>query len=604
MKKKAITILPYIVIIVLGVVLTISEYNYLARVEEQNLFLHTPYFFKQCMVVSGGMLSWAGAFLTQLLHYPALGVTVLCGMWAILVALLRTTFHIPRRWMVVALIPVAMLLLADVDLGYWIYYLKLRGHFFVGTLGIIIAVAVVWVYRVLPKYLRTVFVLLFVACGYPLFGTYALLAAMLMAVMAWRIDGYPKWLAAADTLLAVLASWFVPLFCYRHVFHQTNIEYVYTTALPLFSMRQDSYPAYYIPYAVVALTLLCLAATYKSVRKNAEGNGLKMQCSILLVLAVVIATFWYKDANFHHEIAMRKCVDNQDWEGVLKVAKEAKEPTRDMWMMKNLALARLGRLGEEMYDYPNGAKAANCSFPTRMVQWDGKMLYLQYGLPNYCYRWCMEDGVEYGWRVDELKLMVKCSIANAEWDAAQKYISMLKNTLFHKKWAKRYEQYVHNPRTMAQNAEMMGIISMMTSDNYLSGDNAAVERFLIEHFASSESKNPYVQEQALVASMMTRNPDIFWLRFFHYTELHKTEHVPTLYQQAACLFGGMDDKVDASKMPFDRQVTDDCRSFMDALKQYREQGMDMERIKPLMEERFGSTYFFDYFFNRYQEEVY
>ena len=96
--------------------------------------------------------------------------------------------------------------------------------------------------------------------------------------------------------------------------------------------------------------------------------------------------------------------------------------------------------------------------------------------------------------------------------------------------------------------------------------------------------------------MMTRNPDIFWLRFFHYTELHKTEHVPTLYQQAACLFGGMDDKVDASKMPFDRQVTDDCRSFMDALKQYREQGMDMERIKPLMEERFGSTYFFDYFF--------
>ena len=96
MKKKAIAILPYIVIIVLGVVLTVSEYNYLARVEEQNLFLHTPYFFKQCMVVSGGMLSWVGAFLTQLLHYPVLGVTVLCGMWAILVALLRTTFHIPR----------------------------------------------------------------------------------------------------------------------------------------------------------------------------------------------------------------------------------------------------------------------------------------------------------------------------------------------------------------------------------------------------------------------------------------------------------------------------------------------------------------------------
>ena len=268
------------------------------------------------MVASGGFLSWIGAFLTQLLHYPVLGVGVLCVLWGILVALLCVTFHIPRRWMMVAVIPVVMLLLTDVDLGYWIYYLKLRGHFFVGTVGVIVSVALVWAYRVLPKYLRTVFVVLSVACGYPLFGAYALLAALLMAVMAWRIDGYQKGFAAADTLLAILALCFVPLLCYRHLYHQTNIEYIYTTALPLFSMRQENYYAYYIPYAIVAFTLLCLAITYKAKRQQTEGYGMKMQCAILIVLAVVLAVFWYKDANFHHEIAMRKCVDNQDWEGV------------------------------------------------------------------------------------------------------------------------------------------------------------------------------------------------------------------------------------------------------------------------------------------------
>ena len=596
---------PYLVILVLGVVLVATEHDYLTRVEEQNLFLHTPYFFSQCMVVSGGLLSWAGAFFTQMLHYPVLGVAVLCVLWAVLVTLLRVTFHIPLRWVVVTLIPVAMLLLTQVDLGYWIYYLKLRGHFFDATLGFIVAVALVWAYRVLPRFLRTLFVLVAVVCGYPLFGAYALLAAALMAVVSWRIEGYAKGFAAADTLLAALGIVFVPLLCYRHVYHQTNMEYIYQTALPIFSMRQDDYLSFYIPYAVAALTLLALAATYKPARQKNEGLAPMMQGAVLVLVLVAVAAFWYKDANFHHEIAMRKCIDKQDWQGVLREAKSVKgEPTRDMWMMKNLALARMGRLGDEMYDYPNGAKAANCPFATRMVQWDGKMLYLQYGIPNYCYRWCMEDGVEYGWRVDYLKLMVKCSIVNAEWAAAQKYISMLKKTLFHKDWAKRYEQYVHNPRLVAEDPELLPIVRMMSNDNYLSGDNAAAERFLIEHFAGSESKNPYVQEQALVAAMMTRNPDIFWLRFFHYTELHKTEHVPVLYQQAACLLGGLDDKVDASQMPFDKQVVESCREFMDALKQYREQGMDMEHIKTLMEEKFHATYYFDYFFNRYQEEVY
>jgi len=112
-----------------------------------------------------------------------------------------------------------------------------------------------------------------------------------------------------------------------------------------------------------------------------------------------------------------------------------------------------------------------------------------------------------------------------------------------------------------------------------------------------------LQEQALLASMLVRNPNLFWLRFYQYTELHKADRVPTLYQQAACLYGGMDDKVDASKMPFDKSVLESCQMFMDAFKSYRDQGMGMDQIKPRMS-GFQNTYYYDYFFNHYQEEVY
>ena len=166
--------IPYVAILLIGIAMVAFEHDVLLRVEEQSLFLHTPLFFKQCMVASGGLLSWSGAFLTQFFHYPALGVAILCLLWCLLVWMARRAFRIPDAWVAVTLIPVAMLLITDVDLGYWIYYLKLRGHFFVATLGVIVVVGLVWAYRVLPQFVRSIWVVVTVVVGYPLFGFYAL----------------------------------------------------------------------------------------------------------------------------------------------------------------------------------------------------------------------------------------------------------------------------------------------------------------------------------------------------------------------------------------------------------------------------------------------
>ncbi len=595
---------PYLTVLLACIILVVCEHDYLARVEEQNLFLHTPLFFKQCMVASGGMLCWISAFLTQMLYHPWLGAAVLGLLWALLIFLTEHAFRIPSQWRAVTLIPVAMLLVSDVDLGYWIYYLKLRGFFFTATVGVLAVVTLIWIYRALPRWWRMLLIPLTVAAGYPMLGFYALSAVLLMALMSWRVEK-SKVMAAFSSLLAVLSIIAVPLLYYRYGYHQTNLVNIYWTALPIFRIRQESYLAYYWPYVVLFLSLAIMAACYSDSRQQPKKTRAWVQPAILLVIVSCVATAWYKDGNFHREIAMRRMVDQLDWEGVLRLARSTDaEPTRDIWMMKNLALARIGKQGDEMYDYRNGARPAAAPFPTRMVQWDGKMLYLQYGLPNYCYRWCMEDGVEYGWRVDHLKLMAKCSIVNEEFVAAQKYLNMLKRTLFHRKWALQQEELLHNPQLIPRDPELFPILGMLNHDNYLSGDNAQVERFLITHLASTQSKDPLQQEQGLIAAMMTRNPELFWLQFFHYTELHKDGLVPKLYQQAACLFGGLFDTVDASKMPFDRQVVESCRTFMDAFKQYRDQGMSMEQIGKLMYDRFHTTYYYDYFFNRYQEEVY
>ena len=71
-----------------------------------------------------------------------------------------------------------------------------------------------------------------------------------------------------------------------------------------------------------------------------------------------------------------------------------------MVMNKNLALFRLGRAGDEMFQYREGGARPNAPFLVRLAHVGGKALYYHYGQENYCYRWCMEDGVTFGWRTE------------------------------------------------------------------------------------------------------------------------------------------------------------------------------------------------------------
>ena len=139
---------PYVVVAVAAVLLAVFEADLLYTAQEQNLFLHTPLFFEQQMVRAGGLLTWAGCYLTQFFYYPMLGAGLLGLLWAFLLWLLQRTFRRKEPWP--GLLPVACLLMTITTLGYWVYYLKLPGVLFDATVGTTIAVLMAWAYRSLP----------------------------------------------------------------------------------------------------------------------------------------------------------------------------------------------------------------------------------------------------------------------------------------------------------------------------------------------------------------------------------------------------------------------------------------------------------------------
>lgn len=592
-------------LVVCGAVWCSCDGDVLFRIQELNLFLYTPLFLKQQLVVPGGLLGWLGAWFTQYLYHPGLGITLLMLWWSLLMVVTARCFRLPSQWWLLLIMPITLLLITDVDLGYWIYYLKLRGHFFLTTIGLVGAVSLVWLYRSLPGRgpLRASFIVVAAFAAYPAMGAYGLLAVLLMGCMAWRLPGGTRAGKVVESTVAVAAICLVPLFYYYAVYYQTNIDRIYFAALPDFS-RDEAYTAYYIPYALTALFLIVMALAYGRWRRLlaiARWKWVAAQ-AVLLVVAVASAhRFWYKDPAFHAEARMNRCVENMDWDGVLQAYRDFgadNEPTRMMWLYKDLALLHKGTLLQDMYRYKNGMGTPNAPFTVSMTQTGATTIYFNLGQMNFCIRWCVENGMEYGWSVDTYRYMLLCALANGEYDVARKYIRILKRTKYYSGLADKCQAYVGRPQLMRRDAMFCVPLRLMPRHDYLTGDRSRVELYLVDRFSYTDSDDPLYETMSMAMALQRKDIATFWDRFAHYAPM-VGGHMPALVQQAAYLFGHLEDKVDISQMPFDRDVVETYNAFMS---KGQSSGLsDMAQLKQLLYPEFGGTYYYDYYFIRDQE---
>ncbi len=629
------------VIVVAAIRLLQRDSEMLLRAQELNLWLPTGLFWKTLMQYPGGAASWLATYLTQYFYYLWLGVSILCGLWLIICLLLVWVYNLKGPWVALtALVPLA-LCACLAQTGYWIYYQKLQGHLFVPTVGILFATLSLAVQRsihlCLPaKAARWTSILwLAIVCiiGYPLFGAWALGTTGLLSIYCPRESSSVanqkglEWKAPLMQLvIAMILIAVVPQIYYQNVFGMTERSFVYLAAMPSFRYSTESFEQYRLPYYAIVLTFLIISALSHLREDSSIARKLAPWMRSLLVIGLLFAAIigvsaaWYKDENFQKELAMNRAIEELDWERALTYARDGSsgiKPTRQIVMYKNLALFRLGRAGNEMFNYPEGATQQNAPWKVRMTQIGAKLIYYHYGKENFCYRWCMEDGVEFGWKVETLKFMARTSMLNREWTVARKYLNLLKKTTFHRAWAERYEKYLATPdafdlEKLEASAkagkplldeqgmkEFAPILHMMTYPDRLDGDNSLVEMYLIQTFGKGNGDDPLFQEMTLIGSLYMKDIDLFWPRFMKYATTNPDVHMPRHYQEAAYLYGHLENKVDISHMPFDQEVRDSYERFM----KFNEQcgPMTEEQKAVAFYPQFGNTFYYFYFLVRNQK---
>jgi hypothetical protein len=576
--------------------------------EELSLFLPTRLFFIENMKIAGGLLSYGGTFLTQFFYYPLLGSTLFILLLLLIQFVTIKAFEISKSYFSLSFIPSVLLLLSVTEVGYVLFSLKSPGYLFSNSLGVLITLSCFWAYRKIKKeWIRTVALFLFIVLTYPLFGFYTLFTALLC------IGGgtLRRTKGVVFIFFYCLLLIFIPYLYYTYVYSQMQQCNIYLAGLPKFYFTQAEL-SLWMPFILLFLFLLSLLTFLFKKQTNIEPTNRKPAAKkktsdfspvfsfTVFILSLCFLYFHsFRDENFKTELKMNQAIEANDWAKIVSLGKDrnktsAKSPlTRLIIMDYNLALYKLGRAGDQLFSIDNNSILQKTQRPPLVLVHTGAQpLYFQYGKINYSYRWCMENTVEYGWCVDRLKYMVKCSLVNGEFALAQKYNNTLKKTVFHKKWANKYQRYIDEPRLIAEDAEFKAIQPLMAYESLPDGDGNLLEAYILNSFAYMKGGPPEIVELSLQCNLVLKNVERFWPRFFLYARTH--DRIPVHYQEAALLYSYLEKKVDISKFDLDKGVVDRFNQLV-ALSQKYEYNSE-EKNKAIFKPQFGNTFWYYYFF--------
>ena len=572
----------------------------------------TAIFWDDCTRFPGGLLSWVGAYLTQFFYYPALGCSMLIGLWILTFWLAKWSFKIPDEWSFLIFIPLAALLCSDIQLGYWVYILRDIDYVFYHPLGLFAALILSVPFRsYLPvsekvrRWIAIVWIPIVAVLFYYPLGIYALLAAVISTIHNSQFLIHNKGRVKLFTyhfslfLLLFLTLWLVPLLetsgttlmrpdqPWMYGFRKFELD-----DLRDYSLEIPFYLALIVPVFFPFIKILKTKKLILSQGIMAVVAGAMVYC---------LSSRDFTDYNFHAEMRMQRGVEECRWNDVLREAAKVKGPvTREMIMLRDIALINRGELCSKRFIYNNESippVTVSDSIHIRIADQAADLIYLNFGETVFAIRRAIERCMHYGYSYYTMRMLTECSLINGELDNARKYLRILSHTTFQGKWAEKMQRFVEDKKLMVKSELFRMPLKLYNEGSELVGtDDKYVELTILKKWMYSITSDPEAQEVALGCAMMMRDHRCFWSQVQQYYNINPGKPFPT-HVQEAMLFEVYELKVEGvnlSFVKFDERVVERYKAFFNKLNQYSSQGLNEKQIGIALRPEFGDTYMWDY----------
>ena len=569
--------------------LVLFKTGLLYHLEQYSLFCPKGEYLRSFFEQPGGVLALAGAFLTQFCHFPVLGAALFALCLCLLTWLTGKAFGLEGKAAWLATLPALFLLLFVTRLDYSIYLFKTYGLLFSQVLGYTVAAGLVLVYRkfFLGRRCAPVFPALVLLAGYPLFGSFSLIAAVLIALTALR-EGKRGLIELAVALVLGAA---VPWLCGElpGVFPRIHRNFVYFAGFPYKEFVENGICQVPLILAFAAMAALCFLR---------KARGFAVPALVLAaVLAVGAGSNW--DSGFRTVLGMERAVSQQDWDQVLKLAKKERTPNRIHVLYRNIALYGKGTLTEEMFRYPDGDAPlrSKAVFPISYICAAPVLYYC--GMPNPCDRLAMEYSSTFCKNIHFYKYQAKTALLSGEYDLARKYLDMVDANWFQGKWVRRYRAFLDNPALMDEDPEFQRLRPLLQGAWTKYDAVAPLEEMLWAQFADPGYVNESVFEWQAACYLTRKDAERTLYCVFNRHELLPDAPVGTALAEGAALFASQSGDLDMMRelvgvLSSRQQVLRTFSQFSNALNAAGD--LRSEKTKERFQARYEGTYWYYYYF--------
>jgi hypothetical protein len=190
--------------------------------------------------------------------------------------------------------------------------------------------------------------------------------------------------------------------------------------------------------------------------------------SVFLVLAIsILAAGSLFLFNFREEkiIGYENLVYDQNWDKIIKLGEKDRPGGTVELAAINLALAEKGELPDRMFEFPQKKESLFINYTRRgMTPFMASEPYYYPGLVNFSQMFAMEtieSTVDAKLPVRSVKRAADTYLLNGQFAIAEKYLVLLKNTMFYKDRAARYLADIEQGRDPVEAPDLASIGKMM-----------------------------------------------------------------------------------------------------------------------------------------------
>lgn len=544
----------------------------LCQLEHTNLFVSDWDWFVPFLERTGGISRWLGTWGMQFFDETVMGSMAFAVpvvlLFVVMAGLMRNLGKSMSVWIPWATgVSVCQLLSLYDHNFYWS-----------GALALTLALAGLWLVSLFKEPVRSWLFLL----GIPIV-VWGLGASACIYVSAGIIlfTKKEKWFATIVAPTAVFVSTIA-------IIHFTgvvaNIRFILSPVCYYESISEM--PIYH--WATWGVTLLCLllarGVMYVSWKKPITGwaiccTGWLIPSALLVQMAGNFCNTSNQDIwRLNHHAYM------EDWDAILNFVSD--KPMNNYLFMNyaNMALANKGELANRAFHYyPKGMNSllttVNSTGTVRLLTGD---IHYTVGCIAEAQQHAFEAQVTFpqSMGIQTMKRLVKTNLIFGHHAVAEKYLSLIAKTTFHRKWAQKYSQFLHNDQAIEADAELGEKRRSLSQQNRFAMFYGWTPE--LQDILEVNPENRKAKEYLGLSFLMNKDLKGFQLFLDKYYGTGKDRTLPLSFQQAVMALD-QPDKVKAYNVS--SSVKEQYAQFM---RQYA-QNRQNPNLKNVMHRSFGHT---------------